>query len=211
MAFRYAPLELSVFLAQVTGAVIFTDLPIFWRQLHAATQAQPTAAYWLPFTNFPDQLIFSLAEVPHEIYRMRTSVVLANFRAVFRYVSKLLIAAEGDIAGQFEQLANDTGVTSLVAQDFGAKECPAVFTRRLRVTIPDEGFAYAGVQCQVLTYGHEDALKTVPLALFDRTAIKTSFRIWQLFLAYDLLKRLKSICKRCPFFVALWSFSLQIG
>ena len=96
---------------------------------------------------------------------MRTSVDLANFRAVFRSVSKLLIAPEAEIAGQVEQLANDTGVASLVAQDFWAKECPAVFTRRLRVTIPDEGFAYAGVQRQVLTYGHEDALRTVPLAL----------------------------------------------
>ena len=58
-----------------------------------------------------------------------------------------------------------SGIASLVAQDFWASECPAVFTRRLRVTIPDEGFAYAGVQRQVLTYGNEDALKTVPLAL----------------------------------------------
>ncbi|WP_162130716.1 hypothetical protein [Pseudomonas sp. GM67] len=152
-------------MAQVTGAAIFTDLPIFWRQLHAVTQAQPTAAYWLPFTNLTDQLLFTLAEVPHEIYRLRASVNLANFRAVFRSVSKLLIASEGEIASQVEQLANDTGIASLVAQDFWARDCPAIFTRRLRVTIPNEGFAYAAVQRQVLTYGHEDALKTVPLAL----------------------------------------------
>lgn len=165
MAFRCAPLEFSMFMAQVTGAAIFTDLPIFWRQLHAATQAQPTAAYWLPFTNLTDQLLFTLAEVPHEIYRLRASVNLANFRAVFRSVSKLLIAPEGEIASQVERLANDTGIASLVAQDFWARDCPAIFTRRLRVTIPNEGFAYAAVQRQVLTYGHEDALKTVPLAL----------------------------------------------
>ena len=30
--------------------------------------------------------------------------------------------------------------------------------------IPDEGFAYAAVQCQLLTIGYEDVLKAVPLA-----------------------------------------------
>ncbi|MFW9103193.1 hypothetical protein ACOI8A_24050 [Pseudomonas sp. P4795] len=166
MAFRCAPLELSMFMAQVTGAAIFTDLPIFWRQLHAATQAQPNAAWWLPFTVLTDQLLFTLAEVPYEIYRLRTSVKLASFRGVFRTVSKLLIVPEGEIASQVEQLANDTRLARLVAQDFWAKDCPAVFTRRLRTMIPMEGFAYAAVQRQVLTYEHEDALKTVPLALF---------------------------------------------
>lgn len=44
MVFRCAQLELSMFMAQVTGAAVFMDLPVFWRQLHAATHDQPYAS-----------------------------------------------------------------------------------------------------------------------------------------------------------------------
>ena len=165
MAFRCAPLELSMFTAQVTGAAVFTDIPVFWRQLHAATRAQPSAACWAPFTGLTDQLLFTLADDLREIYRLRTSEDLSGFRVVFRTVSRLLIAPQGDISTQIEQLATDTEIASLAAQDFWTKDCPAGFVRRLRVAIPEGGLAYAAVQRLVLTYGHESALKTVPLAL----------------------------------------------
>lgn len=164
-----APLELSLFMAQVTGAAVFTDFPFFWRQMNAATQAQPTATYWLPFTHLTDQLSFQLADDLFEIHRLRTSIDLADFRSVFRKVSSLLIAPQGDIAGQIEQLAIDTERASLTARECSAKDCPTVFTRRLRIAIPEDGFAYAAVQRHVLTYGHERALKAVPLALFIDT------------------------------------------
>ena len=166
MAFRCAPLELSMFMAQVTGAAVFTDLPVFWRQLHASAQAQPSATCWAPFTALTDQLSFTLADDLREIYRLRTSEGLSDFRGVFRKLSSLLIAPQGDIASQVEQLAIDTEVASLAAQDCWTTDCPAGSARRLRIAIPEDGFAYTAVQRQVLTYGHENALKTVPLALF---------------------------------------------
>lgn len=166
MAFRCAPLELSMFMAQVTGAAVFMDLPVFWRQLHAATHDQPSAACWMPFTDLTDRLLFRLADDPREINRLRTSEGLSNFRGVFRTVSRLLVASQADIASQVEQLATATEVASLAAQDCWATDCPAGFARRLKVAIPEDGFSYAAVQRQVLTYGHESALKAVPLALF---------------------------------------------
>ncbi|RON68044.1 DUF4238 domain-containing protein [Pseudomonas fluorescens] len=165
MAFRCAPLELSMFMAQVTGAALFTDLPVFWRQLHAATRAEPSAACWVRFIDLTHQLLFSLTDDPREIYRLQTSEGLSDFRGVFRSVSRLLIASQGNISSQVEQLATDTEIASLAAKDFWANACQADFARRLRVAIPEGGFVYAAVQRLVLTYGHESALKTVPLAL----------------------------------------------
>lgn len=166
MSLCCAPLELSMFMAQVTGAALFMDIPIFWRQLHAVTHYQPPAACWRPFTDMTEGLLFRLANDPHEISRLRTSDGLSNFRRVFRTVSRLLIPSQENLASQIEQLATATEVASLAAQDCWAPNCAAGFARRLKVAIAEDGFSYAAVQRQVLTYGHESALKTDPLALF---------------------------------------------
>lgn len=162
---RCACLEFSMFMAQITGSAIFMDCPLFWRQLHGATQADPTAARWLPFKNLIEKVSFSLAEIPQQIYELRTSVGLSRFRGVFRSISELLIKSDGEVDGKLEALVSDTNDANSDAEDLFTRAFPGTYKRRIKIAVPDKGFAYASVQRQVLIYGHEYALKFVPVAL----------------------------------------------
>ncbi|UVE18190.1 DUF4238 domain-containing protein [Pseudomonas sp. LS44] len=165
MVCRCSPLEFSMFMAQVTGAAVYTDLPVFWRQLNAAAQAGPSAACWERFTAATEQLPFALPDDHQQALQLRTADTFLDVRRVFRSLLGTLIAPEGDVAVQAEQLALEAEEAFAAAQERWRTEISPGFALRLRLSVPEGGAAYAPAQRLVLTYGPDNALQTVPMAL----------------------------------------------
>ena len=165
MALRCAPLELCLFIAQVTGASVFTDLPVFWRQLNAATLAGTSARRWKPFTDSIENLPFELGNDLYAIHQLRTSQSLSDFRGIFRKLSRLLIVPNGDLDSEIEQLTTSIPAAFQKAQTCWPTKTQKNNKRRLKLVIPENGFANPAVQRLVLAYGHASALKNVSLAL----------------------------------------------
>jgi hypothetical protein len=165
MISRCSSLELSLFMAQVTGAAVYTDLPVFWRQLNIAAQTQPPDSCWRPLSAVTEQFPFALASDHREVLQLRTADAFSDVRGVFRRLLGMLIAPEGDIAVQAERLALEADDAFSNAQERWKTDLTPGFAPHLRLSVPAGGFVYSPVQRLVLTYGADTALQSVPMAL----------------------------------------------
>lgn len=82
-----ANLELGLYVAQLTGAYLYTDIPFRWRQILSAAQQLPDeGALWAPLTKTFQSLEFKFLDQvsPKFACNLRTSGRLENFRSFLR-------------------------------------------------------------------------------------------------------------------------------
>lgn len=165
---RMMNLELAMFMAQVMGGIVYTDLPVCWQQL--AKVSGRTASLWAPVSSAFATSNISLDADFREGFRRRSSGEFADVRKVFRELQATLVASGSSTAPvQVSQLAADVTAAFASAQGRWAADPPPksrALDRGLTLSMPEDGIAYIPVQRLVLTFGPSGSLRSVPMAMF---------------------------------------------
>jgi hypothetical protein len=168
-------LEISLFLAKLTGAVIYTDTRVHWKHLHAHTGAQRgvSLAAWMPLIEKVKTVNFMLSGNPASDFERRMTDGFKGFRATWREMAASISAQSGN------QVPKKV-VKALVKELNAAESCirrewkrfistdsllPA-FQGRVELSIPEQGFERTTVQRLLLTYGRAKKVAPTPMAMF---------------------------------------------
>ncbi|WP_428097950.1 DUF4238 domain-containing protein [Candidatus Rariloculus sp.] len=173
--FRSMNLELAMFIAQLTGATIYTDDPSFWRQLHKHTSAASNAAQrsrWTPLIEKIESLTFAIEANPLINLETRHSGKLGRIRRVFRRMLNAALTHDenADMEEIAEQLAGSlerAGVRTSIEWDTCTTTTgPSNRLRRLiTFSAPDTGFHMNSVHRLLITSGRTNYIQSVPIAL----------------------------------------------
>jgi hypothetical protein len=165
-------LELGMFLAQFTGAVIYTDTSFHWDHLHKHTSAGlgvNARTTWEPLIERVNHTAFVLDGDPQAVVRLRDSEASVSVRRAFRKV-KILAAKESDKPSR--KLAKEMAAElhqgiKAMRKKFRAAESPeaARFTARVEISIPKGGFERNTFRRLLLTFGRAKNVPTVPIGL----------------------------------------------
>ena len=171
---RSMNLELALFLAHLTGACIYTDLPAHWRQLHEHTSAAGNTkenSNWTPLAARIANIEFPI-EVNAQInLDARNAGRMGGVRNVFRRIWKAALepgeSADADeIARRLAKRLEKASVTA--ARERGRITTMDPSTRlRCRITFsaPPGGFNMNGVNRLLVTSGRKSYIESVPIAL----------------------------------------------
>lgn len=170
---RGVNLEIALFIAQITGAVIVTDVSAMWRQLHAHTRAVESGGD--SSTNF-EPLRFT---APLHTAMTAEADEFAEAEAVQSAVHNL--KATIDRRSDQDEIERALGAARI---QLGALSIPieamdAVLPRAqvsLTPSIPESGFESPTAQRLVVSFGNEDVPVHVGLAFFRRTESGDSAR-----------------------------------
>lgn len=169
-------LEVALFIAQLTGSMVYTDIRLHWRHLHSHTSAilgAKEASPWIPLIEGVKGTAFPLGGNPQIDLQLRMSRVLDDIRSAIRTLaisvrSSAGSAVEGKVAKQFAVKMQGTkkslrkrwkGLTS-------RKEASAQFQGRMELSIPKGGFERPAVRRLLLTFGRAKSVQTMPMAIF---------------------------------------------
>lgn len=168
-------LEVSLFLAKLTGAVIYTDTQIHWKHLHAHTSARGgrTPAAWMPLVEKVNSVHFMLDGNPVANFERRMAGSFKGMRATWREMASSIWAQSGKPVPK-------KAVKALVREFDTAKSrmrrewkafsstdasLPA-FQGRVELSIPEQGFERTTVQRLLLTHGRAKKVAPTPMAMF---------------------------------------------
>lgn len=170
---RSVNLEIALFVAQVTGAVIVTDVSAMWRQLHAHTRAiesgRDTSNNFEPL-RFTAPLSPAMAVEENEF---------TEAEAVRSALDNLKITIDRRSDKEEIEWALDAVRTQLGAVSVSIEAMDAELPRTqlsLTPSIPETGFESPTAQRLIVSFGNEDVPVHVGLAFFRQTESKASVR-----------------------------------
>ncbi len=166
LVMRSVNLEIALFIAQLTGAVIVTDVSAMWRQLHLHTRAgkvpeEPSqAGATLRFTPclHPD-LAVAIDALP-EAAAVRAAIRKLKTNTDRRCTSE-------DVQGALEEVRVHLNALSesIESMDEGHPNAQV----SLALSVPDAGFESPDAQRLVVSFGSDDAPVNLGLAFFRST------------------------------------------
>mgnify|MGYP001569941107 CR=1 FL=1 len=170
-------LELALFLAQFTGSVLYTDVLLHWRHVHAHTSAAnmpKVPAVWSPLIERMQTIGFALEANPQFGLQLRAADKLSGIRDTFRRVASLARAqSERTVIkkSSVKELAAELrGATNNIRKEWQALgDLPTPFRGHLEVSLPEGGFERNTVRRLLLTYGRAKTVRTMPMAMFVKT------------------------------------------
>lgn len=159
-------LEVALFIAQLTGAMVVTDLNPLWEHIHLHTRAVDGSAT-NDLRNVAAPLAFRAHVHPVDVLAVSKTAPAAAARAALQRIYQTARAAEshnevGGLIAAFQQCLRE--VPTLTGE--GVTAPGAVDDMALSFSIPEKGFASPTVQRLVVGFGREDAAVSIPLALF---------------------------------------------
>lgn len=170
---RAVNLEIALFIAQVTGAVIVTDVSVMWRQLHAHTRA---AASGHDASTIFEPLHFAAALHPEMAVEVSEST---EAEAVQSAIGSLQDTIDRRSDHDELERALDVVRTRLDALSAPIEAMDTKLPRAklsLIPSIPESGFESPTAQRLVVSFGSEGAPVYVGLAFFRRTESGDSAR-----------------------------------
>ena len=175
---RSINLELALFLAQLTGAALYTDQPGNWRQLHQHTSAatDPRPQRWAPLATRMASLTFPVELDDSITAEIRASGSLCRMRRFFRRCRNAALVSRSralDEQAAIELAAALERVARRSALEW--RRCPAKddrsvqLQRRFELSAPSGGFAMNTVHRLLTTSGRSNRLPSVPMAFLLST------------------------------------------
>lgn len=167
---RCVNLELALFVAQLTGAAIVTDIKALWEHLHLHTRAA-TLSTAIDRSAQQGRVLFRANAHPIDALTVSDTSQAASARAALREV--YAAAAGHELGSRAEELIDQLQerlrqVPALAGADATSPE--AIDDISFDLSIPEKGFESPTVQRLVVGFGREDAPTSVPLALFRSAA-----------------------------------------
>lgn len=168
-------LEVSLFLAKLMGATIYTDMHIHWQHLHAHTSASlsKTPLAWMPLVEKVKSAHFLLSGNPVADFERRMSGSFKGMRTSWREMTASIGAQNGKAVPKKivkELLREFETAESRMRREWRAlysnDASPPSFQGRVELSIPEQGFERATVQRLLLTYGRAKNVAPTPMAMF---------------------------------------------
>jgi uncharacterized protein YchJ len=167
---RSMSVELALFLAQLTGAAVYTDNPAQWKQLHAhglSLVRQLTQSPWAPFAQKLECIEWELEVRPDLLGPIRMGVTLRSMREMLRQLWRTL-RLQGLVLNV--PAAVDTLCSLLERADrvmktqWSQHASQTRFRAKLKVSIPQGGFRRTTVERLLLIFGRSRYMRVVPVA-----------------------------------------------
>jgi hypothetical protein len=164
-------LETAMYLAALSGAIIYTDLRAHWEQLHLHTSAANTASVdekWKPIVD-----VAKTITIPVELdwAAVLDARIAGRFSEVGAAIRCMVHAIQGDSDASYaSQLASQLAQAADVVQRQCATEPSATrVSGRLEISVPHTGFERNDVRRLLLTFGRAKAIRPVGVAILIRT------------------------------------------
>ena len=175
---RCMNLELALFVAHLTGAAIYTDQQLFWRQLHeqtsAATDLRPSR--WGPLAQSMASHSFPIELNPLINLEIRAAGKLCRIRRFFRRCWHATLTRRSDaddeaIARELATRLQNAVLRSALEWDrCGTTTGPSRrLRRRIELSAPPAGFNLNSVHRLLVTSGRRTYLASVPNAFLLST------------------------------------------
>ena len=168
-------LELSLFVAHLTGSAIYTDQPTEWRQLHEHTSATVNGnqrPYWAPIAETLASRTLPIEGHPLINLEARQAGKSGRMRRIFRHIWNMAVThgEDSDVAQYAKQIATRLESTSVRAgiewRACSTRTGPSSrFLRRIELSAPDGGFNMQNVHRLLVTSGRANYIESVPIAL----------------------------------------------
>jgi hypothetical protein len=170
---RGVNLEIALFVAQVTGAVIVTDVSAMWRQLHAHTRAAASGRD--ASTNF-EPLRFTASLHPAMAVEVSEFTEAAAVQSAVNNLKATIDrrSDQEEIERALEAVRTRLGALSVPIEAMDTELPRAQLS--LTPSIPESAFESPTAQRLVVSFGSEDAPVYVGLAFFRRTERGDSVR-----------------------------------
>lgn len=173
--------ELALYIAQITGAFIFTDSPTRWEEIIQAQHKDGGMVIynWGELTDCINSLEYPLNVNPLVTFKLRETGKLGKIRKVLRDIYSAIQSKES-IAG-IQALTDRLKPELVKAHEAAQREMKApkgdggggmedieehTFNARLKCVIPAGGITHNNVQRMLLSCGLSNYLKNVPMAIF---------------------------------------------
>jgi hypothetical protein len=172
-------LEVSLFLAQFTGSVVYTDVGVHWQHLHqhaAAASSSREPTHWLPVIDSMQKLPFLVEGSPEAGFQLRLSGKHDRIKVTLRRVHNSVRQQDGKsfskktakkLAREMEEAKKylrKEWRRSDVSHSLGPLQ------GNLELSIPTGGFERNTVRRLLLMYGRAKHVRGMPMALFIRLA-----------------------------------------
>lgn len=168
-------LEVSLFLAKLTGAAIYTDTSVHWQHLHAHTSAKQSEPLpgWTPLVEKVKSARFMLSGDPATDLEHRTAGYLEGMRTSWREITAAICAQGGRPVSKKvlkELLKEFNASASRMRREWKTIALTDAslppFQGQIELSIPERGFERATVQRLLLTHGRAKKVASTPIAMF---------------------------------------------
>jgi len=167
--FKGYALEAALYLASLTGAAVYTDVPVNWRQLHEHTSAVAgaTDATWNPVVEAVGAIRFPVELNAAQTFLTRRAGRFGAVRAAFRRVDAAARTRDGSpdrtvLGGEIR------AASAHLERDWSALSSRLWLESQLDLSVPPNGFERIDVQRLLLTFGTSRTWQPVRVALFAR-------------------------------------------
>lgn len=172
-------LEVSLFLAQFTGSVVYTDVGVHWQHLHehaAAASSSKKPTHWPPVIDSMQKLPFLVEGSPEAGFQLRLSGKHDRIKDTLRRVHNSVGQQNGKSFSK--KTAKKLAREMEEAKKYLRKEwrrsdvshSSGPFQGNLELSIPTGCFERNTVRRLLLMYGRAKHVRGMPMALFMRLA-----------------------------------------
>jgi len=164
-------LEIAMFLAGLTGSVVYTDISLHWQHLHAHTRAakasQPDAT-WQPIIDVANSIAFPIILDWHAGFQARVAGKFGRIRRVINDITKAIHDRDGNTRAS--QLAMELKrVEESMHREWSTTMLARHLDGHIEFSIPTGGFESNAVRRLLLTFGRAKDVRPITMAMFIRT------------------------------------------
>jgi hypothetical protein len=166
-------LEMSLFIAQITGSIVLTDRPFRWREIVDSQHevAGKVSYLWKELSHLNSSLEYVVCNECGDSYRQREG---SSFKEIRKAFKDIYIAVqnheESTVLSILEQLKQELANAHEISRNRAIKESLNSFNVKMKWLIPRGGFVDNNVQRLLLTSGSEGHLNNVSMAIFVEQA-----------------------------------------
>lgn len=172
ICFKGYSLESAMYLASLTGSVIYTDVQAHWQQLHGyALQADRAPnSVWSSVVDGMRAISFPITMNPQTLYKALQTGRFGTMRAVWRrFLDSVRQSSDGT---QPEQIALQfTNAHHTVQSEWARLPDTLVLKGQVDVSVPAGGFERHEVRRLLLTFGRAKSVRPIPFAIFVKTSV----------------------------------------
>jgi len=160
-------LEIGLFIATLTGAIIYTDQPALWKHLHEHTAAltDTSAPNWVSLSHALDSMEMPIEINPTAVLQARHEGRFGLFRSVLRRIVKA--ARLGASPSQLVSLEADLGQAyRTIIRELEQENKDCRLAGNMKLSKPTLAFNRPEVRRLLIKFGRADAKTDVPLAIY---------------------------------------------
>lgn len=161
-------LEITLFLAGLTGSFVYTDTLLHWRQLHEHTRAGSTAhsdASWRPVIENIKAITFPMQYDDNKLMEDRLSGGQSG--SIRISMARLLCSMlDVDVPARFNPMVTelDSSVQKMKAK-WQRQSSETVLDVQFEFSVPAAGFENIAVRRLIVTFGRAKDIRIVPIAM----------------------------------------------